>query len=57
MVKKIPKECKNCIHFWAGGIKDGKHDRWCCAYQGGPAPKMIGHCKNTGYSQRVEKTS
>lgn len=46
----IPDKCKLCVYLWTQGIKDGKHNMWCCAYQGGPAWKLIGHCKNTGYS-------
>jgi len=47
MTKPIPKDCKDCKYLNTGGIKDGKHDRWCC-YWGGPAPDKINHCKNLG---------
>lgn len=50
MKAQIPKECKNCTRLWTHGIKDDKHNKWCCAH-GGPAYKMIGHCRNTNYSE------
>ena len=49
---KVPKECKNCIRLWTKGVKDGKHNMWCTAYQGMPAWAQVGHCKNTGFSMR-----
>ena len=55
MKKKIPKECKNCIHLWVHGIKDNKHNMRCSAYGGSPAWKQIGHCKNNGFAERKEK--
>lgn len=47
MTTKVPSTCKKCQHFWAHGIKDGKHDRWCC-YHGKPAPIAFSHCKVVG---------
>lgn len=45
--KGPPKQCKGCCHFWAHGIKDGVHDRWCCNF-GKAADKAVGHCKIVG---------
>ena len=42
-MKPIPDHCKDCPSLWTGGIKDGKHDRWCCKV-GQPAPKIVNHC-------------
>jgi hypothetical protein len=39
------EHCKDCKHHWTKGIKDGKHDNWCCM-MGQPAKKAIGHCLN-----------
>jgi hypothetical protein len=47
MTNPIPKHCAGCDMLWTGGVKDGKHDRWCCQY-GKPAAKAVGHCKNVG---------
>jgi len=52
---KIPDECKNCTRLHTGGIKDSIHNMWCCAYQGAATWRQIGHCRNTGYSMRVER--
>lgn len=52
---KIPDECKSCQHLSTAGAKDNIHDRWCCAYGGGPSYKLIGHCRNTGYRERRTK--
>jgi len=41
------KYCKDCKSHWIHGIKDGKHDNWCCKF-GKPAKIIIGHCKNIG---------
>jgi hypothetical protein len=38
------KHCRSCGHYWTHGIKDGKHDRWCCAV-GKPAKDALGECK------------
>jgi hypothetical protein len=43
----IPEKCKECTSLWTAGVKDGKHDRWCCKF-GQPAPKIISHCTLTG---------
>ena len=56
MKKKIPKECKSCTKLWTQGKKDGKHNMWCCAYEGSPAWKQIGRCKNDGFIERVIAT-
>jgi len=37
--------CKDCRAHWVHGVKDGKHDNWCCKF-GKPALQSIGHCKN-----------
>ena len=47
MNHKIPDHCKGCIHLHTSGVKDGKHDRWCCKFSKA-APKAVGHCKNVG---------
>lgn len=53
---KAPDICKTCAYFHDGGIKDGKHDRWCCNY-GRPAAKAIGECKlKGGYKIRKERS-
>lgn len=44
----IPQDCRTCPSLWTHGQKNGRNDRWCCHF-GAPAPKMIGHCKTTGY--------
>lgn len=41
---KVPAQCRGCRHLWTGGVKDGKHDRWCCRFSA-PAPKIAGHCR------------
>jgi hypothetical protein len=45
--QKIPDRCKPCVHLWENGVKDGKHDRWCCEH-GRPAPKAEPHCRVVG---------
>ena len=42
-MSKIPNKCKECTGLWAYGIKDGKHNKWCCKY-GKPTYKAINHC-------------
>lgn len=44
---KPPKQCKGCTFFWNGGVKDGKHNRWCCQY-GKPAVDVQTHCIQHG---------
>ena len=39
---KQRKYCRKCTSYWTLGIKDGKHNNWCCQ-QGGPATKLINH--------------
>lgn len=49
------RPCKTCAHHWKWGIKDGKHNDWCC-WKGAPAKQSIGHCKlHGGYKQREVK--
>jgi hypothetical protein len=45
--EKIPDRCKPCAHLWTGGIKNGKHDRWCCKF-GNAAWKTENHCRGAG---------
>ena len=47
MQTKVSKQCKQCTSFWNHGIKDNKHDRWCCRF-GKPAPQAFAHCKVVG---------
>jgi len=47
-INKVPKYCKGCTCLWTKGIKTGGHSAWCCKFQGGPASKKLGHCKNVG---------
>ena len=53
-MNKIPIYCKDCLMLYTGGIKDGKHDRWCCQY-GKPAPKSWNHCKKNGGKKPMTK--
>lgn len=39
----IPKRCRPCRSLHTGGIKDGKHDRWCCHF-GNAAHKVQAQC-------------
>lgn len=39
------KHCRGCKLLWTKGIKDGKHNIWCCKF-GKPAKDTINHCKN-----------
>lgn len=43
----IPDRCKTCRSLWTGGVKDGKHDRWCTHF-GQAAPKIEPHCRTVG---------
>lgn len=45
--KPIPDDCRTCRSLWTGGVKDGRHDRWCCHWSG-PAPEKINHCRLRG---------
>ena len=45
--------CKGCKSHWTHGIKDGKHDNWCCKV-GQPAKTAIGHYKNHGLKDTQE---
>ncbi len=45
--KRVNKQCRSCNLFYTGGIKDGKHDRWCRKYSN-PAFKAISRCKLHG---------
>jgi hypothetical protein len=47
MKNKIPDTCKGCKGLWTGGVKDGKHDKWCCRY-GKASYDAIGHCSSIG---------
>lgn len=47
MSRDIPKECHGCPFLHTGGVRDGKHDRWCCQY-GKPAYEAIGRCRLVG---------
>ena len=45
MKTKKTKHCAGCRAFWGEGVKDGKHDNWCCKF-GRPCQSAVGHCKN-----------
>ena len=47
-INKVPKYCKGCQHLWTHGIETGGHSAWCCNFEGGPAARKVGHCKNVG---------
>ena len=40
---KRRKHCSNCKFHWTSGIKDGKHDDWCCKL-GQSSKSAIGRC-------------
>lgn len=46
MSRDIPSECHGCAYLHTGGIKDGKHDRWCWHF-GKPTYEAIGRCRLT----------
>lgn len=43
---KPPHHCVDCIHLWTRGVKDGKHNRWCCFF-GKSSVDVLNHCKTT----------
>lgn len=47
------KHCVGCRSYWVYGVKDGKHDNWCCKF-GKPSQKAEGHCRNIGAKILVE---
>lgn len=55
MTKPIPKYCNGCTYLSTTGIKNGKHDRWCCRHSG-PAPDKVAHCKLVGGKLEKEIT-
>lgn len=44
---KQKAHCRGCLSHWVHGVKDGKHNNWCCSF-GMPANRAFGHCKNVG---------
>lgn len=44
MKRDIPQDCHGCPFLHTGGVKDGKHDRWCCQF-GKPSYEAIGRCR------------
>lgn len=54
-MKKIPKQCNTCKLLHTEGMRDGKHNRWCCKY-GKPSYDAISHCTlHGGYEKSFEK--
>lgn len=49
-----PKHCKGCPSHWKHGLRDGKHNNWCCKF-GKPALEAEAHCRNTNSKPKCKE--